>query len=75
MRGRQRRRVLAWAVAPRPRLAVAVEKKESSSVNKNELVMAVARKAGVEPLTAGSVLMAFQDVVTSSNLEAPVNGG
>ncbi len=43
--------------------------KECLSVNKNELVAAVADKAGVEPLTAGSVLTAFQDVVT-----APVVG-
>ncbi len=35
-------------------------------MNKNELVVAVAQKAGVEPLTAGSVLTAFQDVVTSA---------
>jgi len=35
-------------------------------MNKNELVAAVAQKAGVEPLTAGSVITAFQDVVTSA---------
>lgn len=35
-------------------------------MNKNELVAAVADKAGVETETAGSVLAAFQDVVTSS---------
>ncbi|MEJ7764469.1 MAG: HU family DNA-binding protein [Acidimicrobiales bacterium] len=35
-------------------------------MNKNELVVAVAEKAGVEPLTAGAVLTAFQDVVTST---------
>jgi len=40
--------------------------KECLSVNKNELVAAVADKAGVEPLTAGSVLTAFQDVVTAT---------
>ena len=33
---------------------------------KNELVMRVAEKAGVEPLTAGSVLTAFQEVVTAT---------
>ena len=35
-------------------------------MNKNELVAAIAEKAGVETDTAGSVLAAFQDVVTSS---------
>lgn len=35
-------------------------------MNKNELVMQVAEKAGVEPLTAGSVLTALQDVVTTT---------
>lgn len=35
-------------------------------MNKNELVAAVAEKAGVEPLTAGSVLTAFQDIVTAT---------
>ena len=35
-------------------------------MNKNELVVAVAEKAGVEPLTAGAVITAFQDVVTAS---------
>ena len=35
-------------------------------MNKNELIAAVATKAGVENDTAGSVLAAFQDVVTSS---------
>ncbi|MEO5679471.1 MAG: HU family DNA-binding protein [Acidimicrobiales bacterium] len=32
-------------------------------MNKNELVAAVAEKAGVEPDTAGAVLAAFQEVV------------
>jgi len=36
------------------------------NVNKNELVSAVARKAGVESDVAGSVLAAFQEVVTES---------
>lgn len=35
-------------------------------MNKNELVSAVAAKAGVESDIAGSVLTAFQDVVTAS---------
>lgn len=35
-------------------------------MNKNELVAAVAERAGVEADTAGSVLAAFQDVVTST---------
>jgi len=35
-------------------------------VNKNELIAAVAQKADVEPDTAGAVLAAFQDVVTST---------
>ena len=35
-------------------------------MNKNELVIAVAQKAGVEPLTAGAVLTAFQDIVTAT---------
>ncbi len=35
-------------------------------MNKNELVVAVAEKAGVEPLTAGAVITAFQDVVTAA---------
>ncbi len=35
-------------------------------MNKNELVAAVAAKAGVEPDTAGSVLAAFQEVVTTT---------
>ena len=35
-------------------------------MNKNELVIAVAEKAGVEPLTAGAVITAFQDVVTAA---------
>jgi DNA-binding protein HU-beta len=39
---------------------------EHPNVNKNELVSAVAEKAGVESDTAGSVLAAFQEVVTAS---------
>ncbi len=35
-------------------------------MNKNELIAAVAQKAGVETETAGSVLTAFQEVVTTS---------
>ena len=35
-------------------------------MNKNELVAAVAQKAGVETDLAGSVLAAFQDVVTDT---------
>ena len=35
-------------------------------MNKNELIAAVAQKAGVEPDAAGSVLAAFQEVVTTS---------
>ena len=35
-------------------------------MNKNELVAAVAEKAGVEADTAASVLAAFQEVVTTS---------
>ena len=35
-------------------------------MNKNELTAAVAQKAGVENDVAGSVLTAFQDVVTST---------
>ena len=35
-------------------------------MNRNELISAVAQKAGVETETAGSVLTAFQEVVTTS---------
>jgi len=35
-------------------------------VNKNELTAAIAQKAGVETDVAGSVLAAFQDVVTDT---------
>lgn len=35
-------------------------------MNKNELISAVAQKAGVENDTASSVLASFQEVVTSS---------
>ncbi len=35
-------------------------------MNKNELIAAVADKAGVESDVAGSVLAAFQDVVTTT---------
>lgn len=35
-------------------------------MNRNELIAAVARKAGVEADTAGSVLAGFQEVVTST---------
>jgi DNA-binding protein HU-beta len=38
----------------------------ASSVNKSELISAVATKAGVDSDTAGSVLAAFQEVVTTS---------
>ncbi len=35
-------------------------------MNKNELVTAIAEKAGVETDAAGSVLAAFQEIVTTS---------
>lgn len=35
-------------------------------MNKNELVAAVAKKSGVEPDVAASVVTAFQDVVTAT---------
>jgi len=39
---------------------------EHCRVNKNELISAVASKAGVEADIAGAVLAAFQEVVTTS---------
>jgi DNA-binding protein HU-beta len=58
--------VLAWTLRPTDGQPPPVVEKRSNHVNKNELIAAMATKAGVDNETAGSVLAAFQEVVTKS---------